>query len=139
MGSSLERLIVMIIAVNLIVGLASGFAESITAEDLENDMDTFKEEGRDWHQEYEDRIMEINPDTQSVKLDNTALNVEFGQRSFAKIMLQGMAKTYTGCTFRECENDRGVWISNGIALFLLIINVIIGFNIFLIIYTKKNN
>lgn len=137
MTVSLQRVLAIIIIFNTLIVLVNGFVYNVSSNERESEFGSILSNADELSNSYENNLPLVNPDSQQTKLDRSTGNVEFGQGFFGSILLGGISKSYLGCAVQECDTEYARWFTNGVTLFLWIVNILLGLEVLYLWYSKK--
>ena len=137
MATSIQRLIVIVLMVDIMLALIGGFIFSTGQEDLE--YNNYIQSYENWSQDFRTIYPESNPDAETVYLDRQFGDAKYGGGAVFNLLGDGIGlPEIDSCEGQSCSNNNIKWIYSAVALVVAILNILLGFELFQIFYSKKN-
>lgn len=139
MATSIKRVIVMLVFIDLLLVIMMGFASNITQNDVSTIEISNSYNGlENWTNDFNDQFTQSNPDTQVVQLDKSFGDVRFGQKKIYEILKDGIKYPFSyNCIDIDCSNTYQSAIQSGVKWFIILVNVFAIMDIIFIAYSKK--
>ena len=138
MGSSLQRLIILTIMLDLILILVGNFYVGTTSI-METEIQSYESSYENFNSNFSDTYGSATPDTETTVLERTFGDQKFGGQMFWSVFKAGVTvpKACQSETEDLCPEMERLLLK-GYSLAFVLINLLLLFEIFLILYTKKN-
>lgn len=138
MATSIQRLAIMVIILDLLLVMTGIFVYSTNDAILQTEAEQRIVNYQNWSYDLEEGFPNPTPDSQSIYLDRQFGDVKFGGRQVFNILKEGLEIRSTDeCFGEDCSVEYKKWIITAIILFYTIINAVLGLEIFFIFYSKK--
>jgi len=139
MANSVQRLIVMILLLNVILTLVGSFVYSVSDAHLLSEADTYLETYQNWTYDIETGFPNPTTDSGNVYIDKSYGDVTLGQKGFWEILKGGVSITYGGgCMGEDCSVSYVNWLVKGVQWILRIINILAILEVVYLVYSKKH-
>ena len=136
MATSIQRLMIVIIMMDILFVIVGGFVYNHSDPKLEAIQ--YTDGYADWNKEFREIYPESNPDTSSVYLSQQVMDDKYGGQQVFKILSGGVEAPEIEVSEADSGGTAGSWIYWAVGFVLLIINALGAFEIFQIFYSKKN-
>lgn len=137
MATSIQRLVIIVLMVDLILALIGGFVYSTGQEDLE--YTNYVQSYQNWSKDFQTIYPESTPDAETVYLDKQFGDAKYGGKAVFNIFGGGVdLPSIDSCEGQSCNNNNMKWIYNIVLFVVAILNILVGYELFQIFYAKKN-
>lgn len=144
MATSIKRVIIITLIMNLLFGIIMIFAGNIQASnnDLENEMNNFNEYQGNFTNSFNTEFSDTTPDTNTIQFNNNYGNVRAGQKNIVSILMGGVGNgikyvLQDECVDARCNRTFESWIKYGILLVWGLLNTFMILDIVFITYSRK--
>lgn len=139
-ATSIQRLLVMVVMLDLLIGFSLAFALSGSTATMKSDFTNYMEKGQNTTKSIQENYGTQTPDTTT--------NTGFIDKTFGDVRLIAGAiwdtiKTGLGmkgsndCYGEDCSVDYIFWITGAVGLVLLIIHILIAVEAYFVFFSKK--
>jgi len=137
MAISTQRLVVIVLMIDILISLIGGFVYNTNNQDL-----TYKNyvgSYQNWSKDFQNIYPKSNPDAQTVYLDKQFGDAKYGGKAVFNLFGKGLdLPKINSCNGQSCKNNNIKWLYNVVTLIIALINILLGYELFQIFYSKKN-
>lgn len=137
MGTSLQRVIVLTVVLNFVLLLTAGFIGD-TSRTANDEFDTFNNDRLSWQSNFSQGFENVPVDTATTVLDKSYGNTFFALGNIWSLLSGGIDGYKDQCDTNGCSEFEIV-LRKTFFTFILILNLLLVFELILLIYTKKNS
>ncbi len=137
MAISTQRLIVIVLMIDMMIALMGGFVYGVDNTDLQyqNYMSSYQ----NWSSEFYTNYPESTADAQNLQIYQQVGDAKYGGAAIFNLFGSGLdMPTIDSCNGQSCNDTNVKWVYNIIAFVIAALNILLGYELFLIFYSRKN-
>lgn len=138
MATNLQRLIIMVVLMDFMIGLVAIFAFSSSLDYANTQAEEKIGMYENWTTQYNERV-----NTETDDEDRTILNPSFGDakasgKGIWELMKKGVSiQDFGTCLGENCSYLYVYWIVFGVTTFIALIHLLLGLEIYFVIFNRK--
>lgn len=137
MATSIQRMVIIVLMIDIILAIVGGFVYNTGQEDLE--FTNYVAGYQNWSKDFQEIYPSATPDAETVYLDKQFGDSKYGGKAVFNLFGGGIdTPEIDSCEGQSCSNSNIKWIYNIVAFVIAIINILLAYELFQIFYARKH-
>lgn len=138
MATSLQRLIIMVLVLDLMLIMVGSFAYSTNQDYIQTQEETRVETYTNWTNSFHTNINTETDDESRLQLNPTFGDAKSSGKSMWELFKNGISiSNYGSCLGEDCTYNYVYWVVAGVGLFVVIVHLLLAMEVYFLIINKK--